>query len=68
MQAINNRILEASGANIVVDPIEVGEKEYLSGSSAGINQEAWGIPSIATRSPSKLSSHVLKDKASKASM
>ncbi|XOV67009.1 MAG: NADP-dependent isocitrate dehydrogenase [Fluviicola sp.] len=35
------RILEAAGANIDPHTIEVGEKVYLSGETAGIGKEAW---------------------------
>lgn len=35
------RILEAAGANIEPHTIEVGEKVYLSGETAGIGKEAW---------------------------
>jgi isocitrate dehydrogenase len=34
-------ILEAAGAQIQIDEIEVGEKVYLSGNTAGISKEAW---------------------------
>lgn len=34
-------ILEAAGANIEPEYIELGEKVYLSGNSAGIQPEAW---------------------------
>lgn len=34
-------ILEAAGANITPEFIEVGEKVYLSGETAGIGKEAW---------------------------
>jgi isocitrate dehydrogenase len=37
------RILEAAGANIETEKIEVGEQVYLNGNSAGINKEAWEI-------------------------
>lgn len=36
-------ILKAAGANIEVHPIELGEKAYLSGHSAGITKEAWQV-------------------------
>lgn len=36
-------ILEAAGANIEPEVIEVGEKVYLSGNSAGIEKESWDI-------------------------
>jgi isocitrate dehydrogenase len=35
------RILEAAGARIAPQVIEIGEKVYLSGNSAGIAPEAW---------------------------
>lgn len=35
------RILDAAGANIEPEKIEVGEKVYLSGNSAGIEKSAW---------------------------
>jgi isocitrate dehydrogenase len=35
------RILEAAGANIEAEKIEVGEKVYLSGNSAAIEKSAW---------------------------
>jgi isocitrate dehydrogenase len=35
------RILEAAGANIKPEYIEVGEKAYLSGNTSGIHQSAW---------------------------
>ncbi|QLG46471.1 NADP-dependent isocitrate dehydrogenase [Costertonia aggregata] len=37
------RILEAAGANIEPEYIEVGEQVYLSGNSAGITQDTWEI-------------------------
>ena len=37
------RILEAAGANIDIDPIELGEKVYLNGNTAGIEKEAWEV-------------------------
>lgn len=36
-------ILNASGANIEADIIELGEKVYLSGNSAGISKDAWKV-------------------------
>ena len=36
-------ILSASGANIEAEIIEIGEKVYLSGNSAGISKDAWEI-------------------------
>lgn len=35
------RILEAAGAQLDIEEIEVGEKVYLQGNSAGIAPEAW---------------------------
>lgn len=37
------KILKASGANIEPEVIELGEKVYLSGNTAGIPQEAWDV-------------------------
>lgn len=37
------RILKAAGAELEIDVIEVGEKLYLSGNSAGIHPESWDI-------------------------
>ena len=37
------RILEAAGAQLEYDEIQVGEKVYLSGNTAGIAPEAWDI-------------------------
>ncbi len=37
------RILQAAGAQLAFDEIEVGEKVYLSGESSGISKGAWGI-------------------------
>ena len=37
------RILEAAGAQLEYDEIEVGEKVYLSGNTAGIAMESWDI-------------------------
>jgi isocitrate dehydrogenase len=34
-------ILDAAGAQIAVDPIEIGERVYLAGNSAGIDASAW---------------------------
>jgi isocitrate dehydrogenase len=36
-------ILQAAGAAIEVDEIQVGEKVYLSGNSSGISSESWDI-------------------------
>ena len=35
------RVLKAAGAQLEIDEIEVGEKVYLAGNSAGISDEAW---------------------------
>ena len=35
------RILEAAGAQLDIENIEIGEKVYLQGNSAGIQPEAW---------------------------
>ena len=35
------RILLAAGANIAVEPIEIGERLFRAGNSAGIDQKAW---------------------------
>ena len=40
MQAVL-RILEAAGAALRIETIEIGEKEYLRGNPAGIAPEAW---------------------------
>jgi isocitrate dehydrogenase len=37
------KILDASGANIEPELIEVGEKVYLSGNSSGIEKKSWEI-------------------------
>lgn len=34
-------ILKAAGANIETEEIEIGEKQYLSGNSSGISDNAW---------------------------
>ena len=36
-------IIKAAGAKIEIDEIEVGEKVYLSGNTAGIASESWNI-------------------------
>ncbi|MEP6713647.1 MAG: isocitrate/isopropylmalate family dehydrogenase, partial [Ferruginibacter sp.] len=36
-------ILLAAGARIEVDEIEVGEKVYLAGNTAGIAKESWDV-------------------------
>lgn len=36
-------ILNAAGAQIVVDEIEIGEKVYLAGNNSGIAKESWDI-------------------------
>ncbi|MBD3626628.1 NADP-dependent isocitrate dehydrogenase [Cyclobacterium sp.] len=35
------QVLQASGAKIQWDPIEIGEQVYLSGNSSGISKNAW---------------------------
>ncbi len=35
------RILEAAGAQLEIDMIEVGEQVYLSGNTSGISKDAW---------------------------
>ena len=35
------RVLQAAGARISVEPIEIGERVYAAGHSAGITAEAW---------------------------
>lgn len=37
------RILEAAGANIEPEFIDIGEQVYLGGNSAGIDKEAWEV-------------------------
>ena len=37
------KILLAAGADIEIDEIEVGEKVYLAGNTAGISNEAWNV-------------------------
>ena len=37
------KVLEAAGANIQVEKIEIGEQVYLSGNSAGIEKSTWDI-------------------------
>lgn len=37
------RIIQAAGANLEIDEIEVGEKVYLSGNTAGISADSWDI-------------------------
>ncbi|MFM1970674.1 MAG: hypothetical protein RL731_496, partial [Bacteroidota bacterium] len=36
-------ILMAAGANIAIDEIEIGEKVFLAGNTAGISPESWEI-------------------------
>ncbi len=36
-------ILKAAGAQIEIDEIQIGEKVYLSGNTAGISHESWDI-------------------------
>jgi isocitrate dehydrogenase len=35
------RVLEAAGASLEIDTIEIGERVYLSGNSSGIDSSAW---------------------------
>ena len=35
------RVLEAAGARLAIEPIDIGEKVYQAGHSAGITPEAW---------------------------
>lgn len=35
------RILEAAGAQLDIETIDIGEKVYLAGNSAGISEESW---------------------------
>ena len=35
------KVLMAAGADIAIEPIDIGEKVYLAGNSAGIQPEAW---------------------------
>jgi len=37
------RILMAAGAKIAIDEIEIGEKVFLAGNTAGISPESWEI-------------------------
>lgn len=37
------QILQAAGADLIYDKIEVGEKVYLSGNTAGIAPESWEV-------------------------
>jgi isocitrate dehydrogenase len=36
-------IIKSAGANIEIDEIEVGEKVYLAGNTAGISKESWDV-------------------------
>jgi isocitrate dehydrogenase len=36
-------IIQAAGANLEIDEIQVGEKVYLSGNTSGISRESWDI-------------------------
>ncbi|MFM7664319.1 MAG: NADP-dependent isocitrate dehydrogenase [Bacteroidota bacterium] len=36
-------ILKAAGADLQIDEIEVGEKVYLAGNTAGISKESWDV-------------------------
>ena len=35
------KVLQAAGADIAIEPIDIGEKVYLSGHSAGIRPQSW---------------------------
>ncbi len=35
------KVLEAAGARLALEPIEIGEQVYLAGHSAGISSDAW---------------------------
>ena len=35
------KVLVAAGANMALEPIDIGERTYLSGNSAGIEPESW---------------------------
>ena len=37
------RVIQAAGADIEFDEIQIGEQVYLSGNPSGINREAWDI-------------------------
>lgn len=41
IMAATLRILEAAGADLKYETIEIGEKQYLSGHSSGISSDAW---------------------------
>ena len=41
IMAASLKVLLAAGANIAVEPIEIGEKVYRSGNTAGIGADAW---------------------------
>jgi isocitrate dehydrogenase len=41
IMAATLKVLKAAGANITIEEIEIGEKVYLAGNSAGIMPEAW---------------------------
>jgi isocitrate dehydrogenase len=43
IMAATLHILESAGARLAIEEIEVGEKVYLAGNSAGIAQESWDI-------------------------
>jgi isocitrate dehydrogenase len=36
-------IIKAAGAQLEIDEIEVGEKVYLAGNTAGISNDSWDI-------------------------
>jgi isocitrate dehydrogenase len=37
------KVILAAGAKIKIEEIEVGEKVYLSGNTAGISKESWDV-------------------------
>jgi len=37
------QIMEAAGAQLIIEEIEVGEKVYLAGNTSGISNESWDI-------------------------
>ncbi len=41
IMAASLRVLEAAGARLAVEPIEIGERVYAAGHSAGITAESW---------------------------
>ena len=41
IMAATLRILEGAGARLAIEEIDIGEKVYLAGNSAGIEPSAW---------------------------